>query len=68
MVDAARALFNLEEKVRTATAPKAEFTKSRESYYKELIEAEEQRVLETIMFDFEFIDYLPYGSIRTFCD
>lgn len=49
-------------------APSAEFTHARQSYYKELIEAEEQKVLETIMFNFEFIDYLPYGSIRTFCD
>lgn len=44
------------------------FTQERENYYKELIEAEEQLVLEAIAFDFECIEHLPYSTIRTFCE
>ena len=77
LAKAAWAYFQLERKLQAssvvATAPNgrgsnilgaAAFTAVRESHYKEMIEAEERRILEAIAYDFEPLENLPYGIVH----
>ena len=61
-----QAFFSIEKRLNPTHLMRATLSKDRENHYRDLIEAMESNILESLGFDLDMD--LPYNSIRCFCE